>query len=228
METRNPRGTIAEALGGTATQRGVKLGIIAGCLCIFLLFTASALQLGSSATGNLDTGQFGGLFLAVLPGYLAILIAAVLAYYAGLSGPDAKSGSGSRDGLIAGSIVMLLFWAGQTFFVLVDGLRSSQGLSLGSVLGQRFIAGILFFVIGGVLGWSGSRAAARRARSILAAPTESFFTMPGDVLDTSALLDQPAPPETKAPASGSTANNTDEANALEGVIAEVSEPEHES
>jgi hypothetical protein len=224
METRNPRGTIAEALAGTASERGVKLGIVAGCLCIFLLFGASAFQQGTTATGNLDTGQFGGLFLAVLPGYIAIIIAAVLAYYAGLSGPDAKSGTGGRDGMTAGSIVMLLFWVGQTLFVIVDGLRSSQGLELGSVLGGRLVAGILFFVVGGVLGWAGSRAAARRARSILSAPTDSFFTMPGDVVNPSTPTAQ-ATAKKSPSASGSDAS---EGEALEGVTAETAEQEREA
>jgi hypothetical protein len=203
METRNSRGFIAEALGGTARQRGVKLGIIAGGITIFLLFGASALQQGSSTTVNLDSGQIAGLFLAVLPGFLAIVIAAVLAYYAGLSGPEAKSGEGGRDGLIAGSITMLLFWAGQTLFVLVDGLRSPQGLALGNVLGQRLLAGLLFFVIGGMLGWGGSRAAARRARSILAPPTSSLFNLMDAGSDELAPIDQSAKPEIKAAASDS-------------------------
>jgi len=176
METRNSRGTIAEALGGTARQRGVKLGIIAGCVTIFLLFGASALNHGGANTIDLESGQIAGLLLAILPGFLAIVIAATLAYYAGLSGPTDGSSDGSRDGLIAGSITMLLFWAGQTCFILVDTLRAPQGLALSSFLETRLIAAILFFVVGGALGWAGNRAATRRAHSILAAPTSNFLT----------------------------------------------------
>lgn len=193
MEPRHSRGAIAEALGGTATQRGVKLGIAAGCLAIFLLFGASALQRGNSNTVNLATGQIGSLFLAFLPGFLALLIAAVLAYYAGLSTPDAAAGEGGRDGLIAGSITMLLFWAGQTLFVLVDSLGSSQGLELGDFLRTRLLSALLFFVIGGALGWGGSRAAARRARSILAAPTSSLLSLASSPADKPVPINQPDP-----------------------------------
>jgi hypothetical protein len=175
METRNSRGAIAEALGGTARQRGIKLGVIAGCVTIFLLFGASALQHGST-TIDLDSGQITGLLLALLPGVLAIAIAAILAYYAGLSGPTASSGEGSRDGLIAGSITMLCFWVGQTLYSVVDTIRTPQGLALSSFVVSRLLAAILFFVVGGALGWAGNRAAARRAHSILASPTDSFLT----------------------------------------------------
>jgi len=194
MEPRNSRGAIAEALGGTATQRGVKLGMVAGCLAIFLLFGASALQRGHSNTVNLATGQIASLLLAFLPGFLALLIAAVLAYYAGLSTPDAASGEGSRDGLIAGSITMLLFWVGQTLFVLVDSLGSPQGLGLADFFRTRLLSALLFFVIGGALGWGGSRAAARRARSILAAPSSSFLNLSGSPADKALPTNQPDPP----------------------------------
>jgi hypothetical protein len=194
MEPRNSRGAIAEALGGTATQRGVKLGMVAGCLAIFLLFGASALQRGHSNTVNLATGQIGSLFLAFLPGFLALLIAAVLAYYAGLSIPDAASGEGARDGLIAGSITMLLFWVGQTLFVLVDSLGSPQGLGLADFFRTRLLDALLFFVIGGALGWGGSRAAARRARSILAAPTSSLLSLTPSPADKPVPINQPDPP----------------------------------
>lgn len=194
MEPRSSRGAIAEALGGTATQRGVKLGLVAGCLAIFLLFGASALQHGNSNTVNLATGQIGGLFLAFVPGFLALLIAAVLAYYAGLSVPDAAAGEGGRDGLIAGSITMLLFWVGQTLFVVVDSLGSPQGLGLGGFLKDRLLAALLFFVVGGALGWGGSRAAARRARSILAAPTSSFLSLTSSPADKPVPINQSDPP----------------------------------
>jgi hypothetical protein len=152
------------------------LGIIAGCITIFLLFGASALGHGSANTVDLESDQIAGLLLAILPGLLAIVIAAILAYYSGLSGPTASSGEGGRDGLIAGSITMLLFWVGQTAFFLVDAIRTPQGLALSGFLGTRLIAAILFFVVGGALGWAGSRAAARRAHSILAPPKSSFLS----------------------------------------------------
>ncbi len=190
MEPGKSRGPIAEALGGTARQRGVKLGIIAACITIFLLFGASALQRGSSNAVNLASGQIGALVMLVLPGFLAVVIAAILAYYAGLSSPDAQSGAGGRDGIIAGSITMLLFWVGQTLFFVVDDIRSPQGLEIGSFLGQRLLAALLFFVVGGVLGWGGSSAAARRARSILSPPGSVSLTLTGADLDQPDALNQ--------------------------------------
>jgi hypothetical protein len=214
METRDSRGFIAEALSGTAAQRGMKLGIIAGCVAIFLLFGASALQSGSSNTINLESGQITALLLIFLPGFLALVIAAVLAYYAGLSAPAAKSGEGGREGLIAGSITMLGFWGGQTLFVVIDGIRSPQGLEFGGFLQSRLITAILFFVVGGVLGWGGSRAAARRARSILAPPTSGLLSLPATSaasesglpkLDKSRQINQPSQPEQSAAASSANA-----------------------
>jgi hypothetical protein len=193
MEPQNSRGAIAEIFGGTGQQRGVKLGIVAGCVAIFLLFGASALQKGNT-TVNLESGQLLSLVTFFLPGLLAIMIAAILAYYAGMSGPDAKSGNGGRDGAIAGSITMLLFWVGQTLYVVVDGMVSPQGLALSSVIGQRFLAALLFFVIGGVLGWGGSRAAARRARSILAPPSSSLINLSFPGSDEAAPISPSAKP----------------------------------
>jgi hypothetical protein len=195
MQPGKSRGPIAEALGGTARQRGVKLGIVAACITIFLLFGAGALQHGSSNTVDLASDQIVSLIMLVLPGFLAVVIAAVLAYYAGLSSPEAQSGTGGRDGLIAGSITMLLFWVAQTLFFVVDDMRSPQGLELGNFLGQRLIAALFFFVVGGVLGWSGSSAAARRARSILAPPGAGF--------DKPDPIGQAAQPGANASSSGS-------------------------
>ncbi|HLW01728.1 MAG TPA: hypothetical protein VKT82_23930 [Ktedonobacterales bacterium] len=202
METRNSRGTIAEALGGTARQRGVKLGIIAGCITIFLLFGASALQHGSASTIDLESGQIAGLLLDLLPGFLTVAIAAVLAYYAGLSGPTASSGEGSRDGLISGSITMLLFWVGQTLYILVDTLRTPQGLALTNFVSTRLIAALLFFVVGGALGWAGSRAAARRAHSILEPPSDNFLTLTDASIPKPLYSNQSAQPEADTTASG--------------------------
>jgi hypothetical protein len=223
METGKPRGPIAEALGGTARQRGVKLGIIAGCITIFLLFGASALQRGSSDVVNLASGQIMSLVMLVLPGFLAVVIAAVLAYYAGLSTPEAHSGTGSREGLIAGSIVMLLFWVGQTLFFLVDDMRSPQGLAIGSFLGQRLLAALLFFVIGGMLGWGGSSAAARRARSILAPPGSVSLNLMDAGFDKPDPTSQSAQPAAHTPASGSEAS--DQGNALPQWEATADTPE---
>ncbi len=218
METRNSRGPIAETLGGTAAQRGTKLGIVAGCLSIFLLFGGRALQQGNSNTVSLDTNQITSLVLSFLPGFLALVIAAVLAYYAGLSAPEAKSGEGARDGLIAGSITMLLFWVGQTLFVLIDGIRSPQGLVLTGFLQSRLLTAILFFVVGGALGWGGSRAAARRARSILSPATNSLNL--SDInLEKPTPLNQPAQAEASILTSSSDergeGDNRDETAALE-------------
>jgi hypothetical protein len=225
MQPGKSRGPIAEALGGTARQRGVKLGIVAACLTIFLLFGASALQRGSSDAVNLASGQMGALIMLVLPGFLAVVIAAVLAYYAGLSSPASQSGAGGRDGLIAGSITMLLFWVAQTLFFVVDDMRSPQGLEIGSFLGQRLLAALLFFVVGGVLGWSGSAAAARRARSILAPPGSASLNLMGTGFNRPDPLDQAAQPA--AHASSSASGESDEGNVLAEQEAMIEAPEQE-
>ncbi len=225
METRDSRGAIAEALGGTGKQRGVKLGLIAGCVTIFLLFGASALTQGNADTVNLQSGQVAGLFLAILPGLLSIVIAAILAYYAGLSGPEASSGQGSRDGLIAGSITMLLFWVGQTLFILVDTIRAPQGLELGSFVETRIIAALLFFVVGGGLGWYGSRAAARRAHSILSQPTSSFLSDAS--IPRPLSTNQTALPQADASADGSVERVGENDLAQQAAPIEVSEQERD-
>jgi|GEM_PF-2008202 len=177
METRSFWGAISDALGGTATQRGVKLGIIAGCVEIFLLFGGNALLRSSSNTVNFETGQLAPLILGFLPGFLGLVVAAALAYYAGLSAPEVKRGEVDRAGVISGSITLVLFWVGQIIFLAVDAAGSPQGLQVADFLKSRLLAGILFFVVGGALGWAGSRAAARRARSILAPPTSSLLSL---------------------------------------------------
>jgi hypothetical protein len=205
----------------------VKLGIIAGCVCIFLLFGAGALQHGSSSTINQRSVQITSLLLEFLPGYLALAIAAVLAYYAGLSTPEAQSSEGGRDGLIAGSITMLLFWLGQTLFVIVTGLGSPQGLGLDDFLKTRLLAAVLFFVVGGALGWGGSRAAARRARSILAAPTSTLLSLTGSGIEKPVPIPQAAPPEQNATADAADWHlEGDEMASLEAP-ADASEYEHD-
>ncbi len=188
METRTFWGAISDTLGGTATQRGVKLGIVAGCVEMFLLFGGNALLHNSSNTVDFETGQLAPLILGFLPGFLGLVVAAMLAYFAGLSAPEVKKGEVDRAGVISGSLTLILFWVGQLIFLAVDAARSPQGLQFGDFLKSRLLAGVLFFVVGGALGWAGSRAAARRARSILAPPTSSLLSLSDHSKDTALTL----------------------------------------
>jgi hypothetical protein len=202
METRKRWGTIAEALGGTETQRGVKLGIIAGSIELLFLFGGDALLQGNSNTINFDTGQIVLPLLHVfLPGFLGLIVAAVLAYYAGLSAPEAKSGDVGRAGLLSGGITMLCFWVGQMIFAVVNAASSPLGLQISGFLKTSVIDGIAFFIVGSALGWAGSRSAARRARFILAPPASSILAGSSLGLPNSsnASADPPSKAEKSAP-----------------------------
>jgi hypothetical protein len=177
MENPKRATALAEALGGTEVQRGVKLGIIAASVELFLLFGGGILLRGQSNVFDPDRGQIAPLVVDLLSGFLALAIAIILTFYAGLSAPEAKNGETGRTGLLAGAITMLLFWIGQSIYALVNGAVSSQGLALGSYIQGRLITGVGFFVIGGLIGWWGSRASARRARSILSAPSSSTLSV---------------------------------------------------
>lgn len=179
MENPKRATALAETLGGTETQRGVKLGIIAASVELILLFGGRILLRGQSDVFDPDRGQIAPLVVDLLSGFIPLVIAIVLAFYAGLSAPEAKEGETGRIGLLAGAMTMLLYWIGQSIYVLVDGALSSQGLPLGNYIQTRLITGIGFFVIGGLFGWWGSRAAARRAHSILVAPASSTLSLSG-------------------------------------------------
>lgn len=194
MEKPKRSAALAEALGGSEGQRGVKLGIIAAGIELFLLFGGSALLGGNSAVFDPERGQFAPLVVNIFTGFLALAIAVVLAYYAGLSSPEAKQGETGRTGLLAGATTMLIYWIGQSIFALVSGARSPGGLALGSYLQSRLITGLGFFVLGGVLGWWGSRASMRRTRSILSPTSSSMLALlnsSADPADSSAKIASP-------------------------------------
>ncbi len=171
MEKRTLRNTLTEALGGTEVQRGIKLGAVAGGIALVILFGAGALLHQSSETIDLNRGQIAPLVILFIAGMLALVVAAVLAFYAGLSAPEVKSGEVGRAGLLSGAITMLLFWVAQTAYGLVDAAQGQAGVKLDAFFKTALIRGIAFFVIGGLFGWWGARSAARRARSILSPST---------------------------------------------------------
>ncbi len=171
MEKHTFRDTLAETFSGSEVERGIKLGILAGLLALFILFGSGALQRQSSAPVNLDSGQIVPLILIFAVGLLALFLGMVLAFYSGLSAPEAKSGDAGRAGLLSGAITMLLFWVGQTIYGVVSAAQSPGGVQLDSFVKTAIVRAIAFFVFGGLFGWWGARAAARRSRSILSPPT---------------------------------------------------------
>jgi vacuolar-type H+-ATPase subunit I/STV1 len=171
MEKHTFRDTLAETFGGSEVQRGTKLGTLAGLLALVILFGSGALQHQSSTTVNLDSGQIVPLIFIFIVGLLALFLGMVLAFYSGLSAPEARSGDAGRAGLLSGAITMLLFWVGQTIYGVVAAAQSPGGVQLDSFVKTAILRGIAFFVFGGLFGWWGARAAARRSRSILSPPT---------------------------------------------------------
>jgi hypothetical protein len=170
MQNRKFPETLADWVGTSEVERGTRLGILAGSVALILLFGAGALAQDTSSPVDLGQGQYAGLLIRLLAGFVVLLFALILAYYAGLSAPEVKTGETNRAGMLAGALTMLLFWVGQTIFALVDSARAPQGLQLDAFLRSRLIAGLAFFVVGGLFGWWGYRSAARRARSILTPP----------------------------------------------------------
>jgi hypothetical protein len=167
MEKQTFRETLLEMFGGSETQRGIKLGMLAAFLALFILFGSGALLNKTSDTVNLSTGQIAPLIIAFGAGMLALFVGILLAFYSGLSAPEARSGDAGKAGLLSGVITMVLFWAGQTIYGLVSAAQSSTGVLLNSFLQTTILHGIAYFVFGGLFGWWGARSAARRARSIL-------------------------------------------------------------
>jgi hypothetical protein len=165
---------LSEILGGwvgtSEVERGTRLGILAGSVALIFLFGAGAFAQQTSNTVDFGQGQYAGLLIRLASGFVVLVFALILAYYAGLSAPQAKTGEASRAGMLAGALTMLLFWVGQTIFALVDSAHAPEGLQLDEFLRSRLIAGLGFFVVGGLFGWWGYRSAARRARSILTPP----------------------------------------------------------
>lgn len=176
MEKQTLRETLLEMFGGSETQRGIKLGMLAGLLALFILFGSGALLNKTSNTVNLNTGQIAPLVLDFGAGMLALFVGILLAYYSGLSAPEVRSGDVGRAGLLSGAITMLLFWLGDTIYVLVSAAQSSTGVLLNSFLQTTILHGIAYFVFGGLFGWWGARSAARRARSILSPSTSQVLS----------------------------------------------------
>ncbi|HEY7126162.1 MAG TPA: hypothetical protein VH540_19620 [Ktedonobacterales bacterium] len=166
MQNRKLSEALAGLVGASEVERGTRLGILAGCVALILLFGAGALAQKTSNTVDFAQGQYAGLVIRLVAGFVVLVFALILAYYAGLSAPEAKTGEPTRAGMLAGALTMVLFWVGQTIFALVDSARAPEGLQLDEFLRSRFIAGLGFFVVGGLFGWWGCRSAARRARSI--------------------------------------------------------------
>ncbi len=162
--------TLAGWVGTSEVERGTRLGILAGGVALILLFGAATFAQNTSTTVDFSQGQYAGLLIRLVSGFVVLVFALILAYYAGLSAPEVKTGESSRAGMLAGALTMLLFWVGQTIFALVDSARTPEGLQLDGFLRSRLIAGLGFFVVGGLFGWWGYRSAARRARSILTPP----------------------------------------------------------
>lgn len=167
MEKQTFRETLLEMFGGSETQRGIKLGLLAGFLALFILFGSGALLNKTSDTVNLDTGQITPLIISFGSGMLTLFVGILLAYYSGLSAPEVKSGDAGRAGLLSGAITMMLFWIGQTIYGLVSAAQSSTGVQLNTFLQNTILHAIAYFVFGGLFGWWGARSAARRSRSIL-------------------------------------------------------------
>jgi hypothetical protein len=175
MQNRKLSEALAGLVGASEVERGTRLGMLAGCVALILLFGAGALAEKTSNTVDFAQGQYAGLVIRLVAGFVVLVFALILAYYAGLSAPEAKTGETTRAGMLAGALTMVLFWVGQTIFALVDSARAPQGLQLDVFLRSRLIAGLGFFVVGGLFGWWGCRSAARRARSILTPPDSSLF-----------------------------------------------------
>ncbi len=167
MQNRKLSEALAGLAGTSEVERGTRLGILAGCVALILLFGAGALAQKTSNTVDFAQGQYAGLVIRLVAGFVVLVFALILAYYAGLSAPEAKTGESTRAGMLAGALTMVLFWVGQTIFALVDSARAPEGLQLDEFLRSRLIAGLGFFIVGGLFGWWGYRSAARRARSIL-------------------------------------------------------------
>lgn len=182
MEKQTLRETLLEMFGGSEAQRGIKLGMLAGLLALFILFGSGALLNKTSNTVNLNTGQIAPLILDFGAGMLALFVGVLLAYYSGLSAPEVRSGNVGRAGLLSGAITMLLFWLGDTIYVLVSAAQSSTGVLLNNFLQTTILHGIAYFVFGGLFGWWGARSAARRARSILSPSTSTLSSSPGTSL----------------------------------------------
>jgi hypothetical protein len=185
---------MAGFVGTSESERGTRLGILAGGVALLLLFGEGAL-LPSATTVDFDQGQYTGLLGKLAAGYLALLFALILAYFAGLSAPEAKTGEPTnRAGMLAGALTMLLYWVAQTIFALVDNAHNPQGLKLDVFFRDDLIRGVVFFVIGGLFGWWGYRNAARRARSILSPPGIMLASLP----DASTLSTPPLRPQASA------------------------------
>lgn len=183
MEKQTLRETLLEMFGGTEAQRGIKLGLLAGLLALFILFGSGALLNKSSNTVDLNRGQIEPLVIVFVAGLLTLFVGILMAFYSGLSAPEVKSGDAGRAGLLSGAITMLFFWLGQTIYGLVDSAQSPAGLQLNSFLQTTILRGIAFFVFGGLFGWLGARSAARRARSILSPSTsQALSSSPGTTL----------------------------------------------
>ena len=183
MEKQTLRETLLEMFGGSEVQRGIKLGLLAGLLALFILFGAGALLNKTSSTVNLNTGQIAPLIIAFGAGMLALFVGILLAYYSGLSAPEVRSGDVGRAGLLSGALTMLLFWLGETIYGLVSAAQASTGVLLNSFLQTTILHGIAYFVFGGLFGWWGARSAARRARSILSPSTgQALSSSPGTSL----------------------------------------------
>lgn len=170
MQNRKFSETLAGWVGTSEIERGTRLGLLAGGVALILLFGAGALAQKTSNTVDFSQGQYAGLLIRLVSGFIVLIFAVILAYYAGLSAPEAKTGESGRAGMLAGALTMVLFWVGQTIFALVDSAHAPEGLQLDVFLRSRLIAGLGFFVVGGMFGWWGYRSAARRARSILTPP----------------------------------------------------------
>jgi hypothetical protein len=167
MEKQTFRETLLEMFGGSETQRGVKLGLLAGFLALFILFGSGALLNKTSDTVNFDTGQIAPLIIDFVTGMLALFVGIFLAYYSGQIAPEVRSGDAGKAGLLSGALTMVLFWVGQTIYGLVSAAQGSTGVQLNGFLQNTILHGIAYFVFGGLFGWYGARLAARRARSIL-------------------------------------------------------------
>src|SRR5579871_1968004 len=80
--------------------------------------------------------------------------------------------------------------------------RAAMRRVLTNFVSTRLIAALLFFVVGGALGWAGSRAAARRAHSILEPPSDNFLTLTDASIPKPLYSNQSAQPEADTTASG--------------------------